>query len=59
LYGLALESSPLRDGMTVKTVIGLEGASLPTLNADGGFEDYHPFAELPPHSATILHFTWP
>lgn len=59
LYGLSLESSPLREGMTVETVIGLEGASMPTLNANGGFEDYHPFAELPPHSATILHFTWP
>jgi alpha-amylase len=59
LYGLSLESSPLREGMSVETVIGFEGAALPTLNADGGFEDYHPFAELPPHSATILHFTWP
>lgn len=59
LYGLNLASSPLREGLTVNTVIGLEGASLPVLNAQGGFEDYHPFEELPPHSATILHFTWP
>lgn len=59
LYGLTLESSPLRDGMIVETVIGLDGAALPELNPSGGFEDYHPFAELPPHSATILHFTWP
>jgi glycosidase len=59
LYGLTLATSPLREGMSVETVIGLEGASLPVLNANGGFEDYHPFEELPPHSATILHFTWP
>ncbi|MDX9992526.1 MAG: alpha-amylase family glycosyl hydrolase [Anaerolineales bacterium] len=59
LYGLSLASSPLREGMRVETVLGLADPSLPSLNANGGFENYQPFAELPAHSATILRFTWP
>jgi glycosidase len=59
LYGLSLEKWPFLGQMQVETVIGLQNAALPELNAAGGFENYHPFAELPAHSATILHFTLP
>jgi alpha-amylase len=54
LYDLSLESGPFKGSLNVTTIYGLQNPAGPAINAAGGFDSYQPFAEIPPHSATIL-----
>lgn len=55
LYDLSLPSGPFQGNVTVTSVYGQPDPAPITVNAQGGFDSYHPFDVLPPHSATILH----
>lgn len=53
-YSLELVEGILRGGVTAVSLYGLAPDSVPQINANGGFSGYIPFAELPPHSTTII-----
>lgn len=56
-YALSLESGTLSQGMGVSWMFGTGDLSSPSINADGGFADYLPLAELPPHSTFIIQLS--
>lgn len=56
LYGITAETWPIPADWTVTTVMGLENAAAPQVNATGGLDNYQPFTEIPSGSYTILHF---
>jgi glycosidase len=53
-YGLTITSGPFKGPVTITAILGQQGAEAPQINAAGGFENYHPLAEIPPFSAVIL-----
>lgn len=56
-YTLILDTGPLADVSTGSVVFGEGTASIPTLNADGGFDAYAPLPSLPPYSTTIIQLS--
>ncbi len=53
-YSLELAEGPLSGAVTAVTLFGSTVETSPEINAGGGFSGYHPFAEIPPQSATII-----
>ena len=53
-YTLSLAEGPLGDEVMAVSLYGGEPAGPPTPNANGGFEDYTPLAEIPPYSTHII-----
>jgi glycosidase len=63
-YSLTLESGPFdaAGGVTATTVLAVPGGTLaepaaPEISAEGGFESYIPFEEIPPGTAVIIQLT--
>ena len=53
-YSLELAEGPLSGGVTAVTLFGSPVETNPKINAAGGFSNYHPLAEIPGQSATII-----
>lgn len=54
LYGLQLEKGPFTQPLRAATLFGSATPAAPDLNAQGGFADYRPMAEIPAYSTTII-----
>ena len=55
-YGLSAASSPLKGALTPQVLLG-DGAFAPlTVDAQGGFSDYKPLAELPAGAIVVVRF---
>jgi len=52
-YSLSLPEGPLSEGSASEVFTGAP-VSAPTINAEGGFDDYTPLAELAPYSTYII-----
>jgi alpha-amylase len=53
-YSLSLEKGPFTAALTAISMIGLANPASPTLNANGGFDGYQPFPEIPAQSSIII-----
>jgi glycosidase len=56
-YSLSLESGPLTAGVSASLLFGEGTVTAPVVTSDGGFTDYVPLAELPPHSTFVIDLT--
>ena len=52
-YSLSLDKGPLSEGSASEIFAGVP-VSAPAVNADGGFDDYAPLAELVAYSTYII-----
>lgn len=57
LYSLTLESGPFTGVVNAILVFGLAGPAAPQINANGGFDSYIPFPEIPAQSIAIIQLT--
>ncbi len=53
-YSLDLAEGPLSGAVTAVTLFGPTVETSPEINSSGGFSGYHPLAEIPGQSATII-----
>lgn len=53
-YHLNLESGALSDITAATPLLGQGEVTVPMVNANGGFDDYVPVAELAPYSTTVI-----
>ncbi len=53
-YSLSLDKGPLEDVNEVKLLLGEGQASVPVVNASGGFEPYQPLPELAPYESVLI-----
>lgn len=53
-YALNLESGPLSGTLSASLLMGEGEVATPSVNGDGGFDDYTPLTELAPYSTTII-----
>ncbi len=57
LYSLTLESGPFTGTLNVAALFGPADPAAPQINANGGFENYIPFPEIPAESFVIIQLT--
>ncbi len=57
LYSLTLESGPFTGALNAISVFGPADPAAPQINANGGFDSYIPFPEIPAQSIAIIQLT--
>ncbi|MFO7683764.1 MAG: alpha-amylase family glycosyl hydrolase, partial [Chloroflexota bacterium] len=58
-YELTLADGVLAGPVQAVSLFGQENPASPTINENGGFSGYQPFAELPPQSSAIIQLSNP
>ncbi len=56
-YSLELADGDFDGEITAFSLYGLPLATSPQINDNGGFDNYVPFAEIPPQSTQIIHLS--